>query len=247
MKPIIGITSNYDSRDTVGLVTQMGADGQDWDFLASDYAAAVQEAGGIPLIIPQCREPETILELPDRLDGLLLSGGGDIDPRYFGEEAKPCSHASVPRRDEEEILLARAAFAKKLPVLGICRGLQVMTVALGGTLYQDLAEEMGAQEHFIITSPRNEATHEVSLKEGSRLREIFGTGTLGVNSFHHQGAKALPENAAVTALSPDGVAEAVEFEGGHPFTLAVQWHPEMMFDSERQKKLFRAFIEAARK
>ena len=247
MKPIIGITSNYDSRDTVGLVTQTGADGQDWDFLASDYVRSVQEAGGIPVIIPQCRDPESILDVLEGLDGLLLSGGCDLDPARYGEKAGPFCHGLVPRRDEEEILLAVTAHAKKIPILGICRGLQVMTAAFGGTLYQDLTEEKGAPEHFIISAPRNEATHSVSLKDGSRLREIFGADTLGVNSFHHQGVKDVPGNAAVTAVSPDGTVEGLEFEGGAPFTLAVQWHPEMMFDSEQQKKLFRAFVGAARK
>ena len=110
MKPIIGITSNYDSRDTVGLVTQMGADGQDWDFLASDYVRSVQEAGGIPVIIPQCRDPESILDVLEGLDGLLLSGGCDLDPARYGEKAGPFCHGLVPRRDEEEILYASFDF-----------------------------------------------------------------------------------------------------------------------------------------
>ena len=245
MKPIIGITSNYDYRDAISAATHMGADTQDWDYLASDYVRAVQEAGGIPVIIPQCKDPESILDVVNCLDGLMMSGGCDVDPKRYGERAKSYCGSLVPRRDEEELLLIKAAYEKKIPIFGICRGLQIMTAAFGGTLYQDLATENGALEHFTIMYPRNEETHTVSLKEGSRLREVFGTDVIGVNSFHHQGVKDVPKNAKVTALSPDGVIEALEFEGGNPYTLAVQWHPEMMFDSVQQKKLIKSFVDAA--
>ncbi len=247
MKPIIGITSNYDYRDAISGATHMGADTQDWDYLASDYVRSVQEAGGIPVIIPQCTKPESILDVLNCLDGLLMSGGCDVDPKRYGDRAKGYCGTLVPRRDEEELLLIKNAFERKIPMLGICRGLQIMTAAFGGTLYQDLATEHGALEHFTIMYPRNEETHTVSLKADSRLRAVFGADTIGVNSFHHQGVKDVPKNAVVTATSPDGVVEALEFEGGHPYTLAVQWHPEMMFDSEQQKKLIKSFVDAAKK
>ncbi len=247
MKPIIGITSNYDYRDAISGATHMGADTQDWDYLASDYVRSVQEAGGIPVIIPQCTNPESILDVLNCLDGLLMSGGCDVDPKRYGDRAKTYCGTLVPRRDEEELLLIKNAFEKKIPMLGICRGLQIMTAAFGGTLYQDLATEHGALEHFTIMYPRNEETHTVSLKADSHLRAVFGADTIGVNSFHHQGVKDVPKNAVVTATSPDGVVEALEFEGGHPYTLAVQWHPEMMFDSDQQKKLIKSFVDAAKK
>ena len=245
MRPVIGITCNYDYRDAVGIASHMGPETQDWDFIAADYVSAVQEAGGIPLVIPQCKNPEEIVGLLDRLDGLLLSGGCDVDPLRYGERAKSYCGTLIPRRDEEECLLVKTAYEKKLPMLGICRGLQIMTVAFGGTLYQDLAREKGAAEHFTLMYPRNSITHTISLKGGSRIAEIFGKETIGVNSFHHQGVKDVPDNAEVTAESEDGVVETVEFKGGHPFTIGVQWHPEMMFDSDEQKRLLKAFAEAA--
>ena len=153
----------------------------------------------------------------------------------------------IPRRDAEEILLCKAAFEKKIPVLGICRGLQIMVVSFGGSLYQDLARENGADEHFTIMYPRNSVTHKIDLKPQSKLTDIFGGKSIGVNSFHHQGVKSVPTNAKVAAESPDHVIEAVEFTGGHSFAVGVQWHPEMMYDSKEQMKLFDAFIEAAKK
>ena len=246
MKPIIGITSNYDYRDAISQASHMGADTQDWDYLASDYVKAVQEAGGIPIIIPQCENPESILEVLNRLDGLLMSGGCDVDPMRYGDRARSYCGTLIPRRDEEEILLVKTAFERNIPMLGICRGLQIMTAAFGGTLYQDLARENEALEHFTIMYPRNCATHTISLNDGTRLYNIFGADTIGVNSFHHQGVKDVPKNATVAAKSPDGVIEALEFGGGNAFTIAVQWHPEMMFDSYQQKQLFRSFVDAAK-
>lgn len=246
MKPVIGITCNYDYRDAVGVASHMGPETQDWDFLASDYCNAVLKAGGIPVIIPQIEEPERLLELLDRLDGVMFSGGCDVDPKCYGERVKSYCGTLIPRRDEEEALLCRAAFKKKLPVLGICRGLQIMVVGCGGSLYQDLARENDAAEHFALMYPRNCVSHKINLKPDSKLREIFGADSIGVNSYHHQGVKSLPSGAKAAAESSDGVIEAVEFTGGHPFAIGVQWHPEMMFDSKEQMKLFEAFIEAAK-
>lgn len=247
MRPVIGITCNYDYRDAVGIASHMGPETQDWQFLAADYVNSVQEAGGIPLIIPQCANPESVMGMLDRLDGLLFSGGCDVDPQRYGERVKSYCGTLFPRRDEEEILLVKKSFEKKLPILGICRGLQIMTAAFGGTLYQDLAREANGEEHFTIMYPRNSITHEIKLKEGSRIAEVFGKDVVGVNSFHHQSVKAAPQNATVTAEASDGIIEALEFSGGHAFTIGVQWHPEMMYDSAEQKKLFRALIEAAQK
>lgn len=126
----------------------------------------------------------------ERLDGLLMSGGCDVDPARYGERVKSYCGTLIPRRDEEEILLVKKAFERKMPILGICRGLQVMTVAFGGTLYQDLARENEALEHFTIMYPRNYETHKMALKEGSQIREIFGKEIIGVNSFHHQGGES---------------------------------------------------------
>ena len=244
MKPLIGITVNYDFHERIGEVTGLGTPLQDWDYIALDYANAVEAAGGIPLLIPNCKDPETVLPLLDKIDGLLLSGGSDVDPEIYGEPVKRGKCGPVfPRRDDQEAALLKKAFEKKLPVLGICRGVQFMNAVFGGTLYQDLPSEKGVV-HSVNVYPRNHAVHEVILKNGM-LRDILGTERFGTNTYHHQAVKDVCPNGTVVGTSDDGIVEAMEFSGGHPFTIGVQWHPEMMYDSPVTAKLFAAFIDAA--
>lgn len=245
MKPVIGITCNYDHRDAVGVVSHMGAETQDWQFLADDYVGYVEKAGGIPVLIPQCENPEIMPLYLERLDGLILSGGCDVDPARYGARVKAYCGTLFPRRDAAEIALIKAAYERKMPMLGICRGLQIMTVAFGGTLCQDIAKEKEGEEHFTIMYPRNCATHELTLNADSRIAKVFGKNIIGVNSFHHQCVKTVPDNAEATAESPDGIIEVLEFRGGHAFMLGVQWHPEMMYDSDEQRKLIDALVKAA--
>ena len=248
MKPYIGITCNYDFRDAIGEVTHAGPDNQDWSFLASDYVRAISNAGGIPVLLPQLDEPGDAPDLLGRLDGLLLSGGNDISPFFYGEEIRDCSGMLFPMRDELELLLAKEALRRKLPILGICRGFQILNVALGGTLYQDLSENGSFGQHAVYTVPKALPAHEVLLEEGTQLAAIYGKGRLAVNSFHHQAVKRLPEGALPAARARDGLIESAEFVGGHPFTIGVQWHPEMMQQqSDEQKKLFAAFVSACGK
>jgi len=247
MKPIIGITCNYDYRDAVGLASHMGADGQDWIFLAEDYIRAVEAGGGIPLVIPQYKEPEEALDILNRIDGLVISGGHDVNPQLYGQRVKSYCGTLMPQRDAQDILLTQKAYALKLPILGICRGIQILCTAFGGDLYQDLKIEGHYEEHFTTMLPRNKVSHQDTLTESSRLKEIFGEAQIGVNSFHHQAVHHLPANAVATAKSEDGVVEALEFTGGHPFTIGVQWHPEMMFDNVKQLKLLQAFVAACTK
>lgn len=247
MKPIIGITCNYDYRGTVGTVTHSGPDEQDWNFLAVDYARAIENAGGIPVMIPQFDDPENAPDILERLDGLMISGGNDVAPEFYGESIRNCSGTFFPMRDVLEINLVKEAFKLKKPLLGICRGMQILNAAFGGTMYQDLRENENYGPHMVIAMPKHLPSHLVSLTEGSQLRSIYRKEKIKVNSFHHQAVCSLPANAAIGATAPDGLVECAEYSGGHPFTIGVQWHPEMMQQrDEEQKKIFQAFVDACR-
>ena len=243
MKPLIGITCNYNEYNGIGRLTCLGMEGQDWNFLAGDYVYSIERAGGIPVLIPQCSSEEQISSLLDRLDGVLISGGHDVDPQHYNARLKSCCGDLSPKRDRQDIAVVRCAYQKKLPILAICRGIQIMNVAFGGTLYQDLALEGGFEYHSCRTSPRNNRVHEILTDEGSILRAVFGD-RLRVNSYHHQGVRDLGTNVSAAAHSEDGVIEGIELTGGNPFSVGVQWHPEMMFDCPDQYPLFEAFVEA---
>ncbi len=243
MKPLIGITMGFDYNDEIGVVTGLGTPQQEWDYIATDYANAVIKAGGIPVLIPNCSDPEVITDFIQKIDGLLLSGGSDIDPEMYGEFPHGyCGHVFV-RRDLQEKVALREAYNRRIPIFGICRGLQFMNVYFGGSLYQDLFHECNTPVHSSNVYRRNYPVHRVELME-STLKDIIGEDRIATNSFHHQGVKDAAPNARVVATAVDGVVEGMEFMGGHPFTLAVQWHPEMMYDSPITDKIFKAFVEA---
>jgi putative glutamine amidotransferase len=181
----------------------------------------------------------------DSLDGILLSGGGDIEPQLYGAEPTTALRSVDPRRDQVEILLARWAAETGKPFLGICRGLQVVNVALGGNLVQDIASEIvGALPHDQPDPPPAEVVHRLAVARHSVLFSLVACGTLGTNSFHHQAVRRLAPGLAVRAVAEDGVVEAVELTG-HPFGLAVQWHPERMLDQASMVALFVGLTEAA--
>ena len=211
-RPIIGITGNYDS----GKCT-----------LLEGYYRSVLEAGGTPLIIPPFDDTDMMVSLLDRVDALILSGGGDINPLYLGEEPLRELGGINPARDWHELMLVRLAANRQIPILGICRGLQVMTAALGGKLYQDIYKEASATLKHSQDTDRHVCTHTVCLTQESHLAQIFGTEALAVNSFHHQAVKEAAPGFAVSALSPDGLIEAVE-STQHKSMIGVQWHPECM-------------------
>lgn len=247
MKPLIGITCNYETRDLVGMTSDMGTPGQDWNFLAGDYVYAVERAGGIPVILPRCESQAVLRELIGKLDGILISGGHDVDPSSYQETLRDCCGYVVPERDTMDLTVIRTALDKNLPILAICRGIQILNAALGGTIWQDIQKEGGYERHsFGNAVSREQAVHPVALAEGSILHQIYGKSTVMVNSFHHQAVRMPAKDAVITAVSPDGVTEAMELPGD-AFVVAVQWHPEMMFDSAEQKQLFSAFVEACKK
>ncbi len=215
------------------------------------YAAAITAAGGEPVWL----EPQAVLAAKDakrilaRLDALLLPGGVDIDPRHYGETVLPDAGVEIdPERDASELLMTRAALEEEMPILGICRGIQTLNVAAGGSLHQDLGL-MGLDPavHMQGTQrPPWGPAHPVTAAEDSRVSSLLDGPSSEVNSFHHQAVKEVAPGFVVTARAPDGVIETIEHLR-RPFVVGVQWHPERMVDHyARQRKLFEALIEAAR-
>lgn len=226
MKPVIGITAS--------IVEDCGQ-----LCLRQEYLHAVVKAGGIPVVLAPRWEIDLLEAYKGICQGFMLSGGGDLDPSYWGELPSPALANISPIRDCFELGLAQMALAAKKPILGICRGIQVMNVAAGGSLYQDLQTGMSHQQN----APRSHTFHDIVIEKGSRLGAIIPPGQIRVNSFHHQAVKRVAEGFAVSALSPDGVIEAIEALEG--FAVGVQWHPEDLRDSG-SAALFGALVESAR-
>lgn len=209
------------------------------------YVSAIVEAGGAPILIPPDLPEDGWRPLFDRLDGILFSGGADIGIEHFDGEPHPTVEAETAR-DAIELPLLRAAAEGDKPFLGICRGFQVMNVALGGTLYTHILDQLpGALQHDMPDElPRTHLAHPVRVEVGTRLAEILGATALQVNSLHHQGIKDLAPDLKATAFAPDGLIEGIELPG-HKFGLAVQWHPEWLTAHEEMRNLFRVFVRAA--
>ncbi|MBN1656925.1 MAG: gamma-glutamyl-gamma-aminobutyrate hydrolase family protein [Anaerolineae bacterium] len=211
------------------------------------YVHALQRAGALPLLIPPSPDPHPLRVLLQRLDGLLLPGGGDVDPARYGEPRHEKCSEPTPARDDTELALARWAIDNRLPILGICRGLQVLNVALGGSLYQDILAQVdgGSKHDWYPDHPRTLISHAVTLAPGTHLAALAGVHSLPVNSLHHQALKEIAPGLLVTAHAPDGVVEAVEMPD-HPFALAVQWHPEELAPGDpHAQRLFDALASAA--
>lgn len=237
--PVIGITPDITRESAAhGLTNRL--------LLNLDYAEAIAHAGGIPVVLPPVLEPARFLE---SLDGILLTGGGDIAPhRYGAPTIHPATYGISDVRDEFEIALVHAALNADVPLLAICRGMQVLNVALGGTLIQHIPDEIdGALNHRQqeLGIPSGEPAHPVTIRPDSLLARIVGTTHLMVNSYHHQAVAELASPLLPTATAPDGVVEAAEIPGA-TFVLAVQWHPERLFQHyPAHHALFAALIEAA--
>lgn len=209
--PLIGITGNFSDGNLT---------------LAPGYYQSVVQAGGVPLIIPPYEDMQLLLNMLDSLDGILLSGGGDINPLFLDEEPKPGLHSINPYRDRQELMLVRLAANRQIPILGICRGIQIMNAALGGSLYQDIYSETdGTLLKHSQDMDRAFASHTVDIAADSLLHRIMRTEKLPVNSFHHQAVKSPAPGFRVSATAPDGVIEAIE-STEYKSMLGVQWHPE---------------------
>jgi putative glutamine amidotransferase len=213
----------------------------------SDYVESIRRAGGEPVeVVSGSETPEQIL---DRVDGLMLTGGGDVDPSIYGETPHDTFEAAETGRDAFEIALSRAAIARGIPFLAICRGMQVLNVAMGGTLVQDIPSQVtGALDHS-IREPRHHIAHEVWVAKGSKLSALLADHmedgeTCHVNSRHHQAVKQVANGFVVTATSPDGVIEAMEMPDA-PYCVAVQWHPENFWRTGEFRELFEGLVQAA--
>ena len=212
-RPVIGITANYDDSKSM---------------LAEGYYKKVVAAGGVPLIIPPLDDSDAIINTLDRIDGLILSGGGDYNPLFCGEEPSPRLHSINGERDLPELLITRLAYNRQIPMLGICRGIQTLAMALGGTVIQDIADTDGLIKHS-QDAHRSVPTHSVSVSEDSVLHKIYGCRSLYVNSFHHQAVGEVGDRFRVVAHSCDGIVEAMESTEMKSI-IGVQWHPECIDD-----------------
>jgi len=232
-KPVIGLTTYLE------LVTQ-----DVWHaraaFLPEPYMTSVTAAGGIPLLLPPQPAADDVVDaVLDRLDGLLLTGGLDVDPELYGADRHPLTDPARPDRDEWELALFRAAERRRMPVLAICRGLQLVNVARGGTLHQHLPDELGTERYCI--GGGEYAINEVVVDERSRLSELIGAGELDVHSYHHQGIDRLGAGLVASARSEEGLVQAFESDGDD-YVVGVQWHPEENGDDRR---LFEGLVAAA--
>jgi putative glutamine amidotransferase len=233
MRPAIGVTIGYDDRRT-GLHT-----------LRQDYIRSVEQGGGLPLVLAPGR-PEDVPELLDRIQGLILSGGSDVDPALYGASPHPKLGKVVRERDDFELALIREALERNLPFLAICRGHQVLNVATGGTLIQDIPSDVTGDVEHDSRRERWERAHPVQILEGTRLRDILKRGTVSVNSFHHQAIARVGSGLVVSAVSADQLVEAVEMPDRR-FVLGVQWHPESFWNREDGfQPLFTALVCASR-
>ena len=236
---------NHGPRPLIGLTGTFGDKGCE---LAEAYSSSIEAAGGIPVVIPASANATMLLSLLDRLDGIVLTGGADINPLFTGEEPVPGLGSINAHRDRGELLLTQLAFDRQIPMLGICRGIQTLACALGGSVYQDLNTcypHSGDLLKHSQNAARHVATHYVSFDEGSVLNRLFGE-RLAVNSFHHQALKETGEHLRVVARSSDGVIEAVESTEGKSI-LGVQWHPEsfIMVGDRTMMPLFKWFVDEA--
>jgi putative glutamine amidotransferase len=236
MKPLIGITTNQSKN----------AHGQPTIMLMQSYVNAVIQAGGVPVLIPSLIAEAGWDAAYSRVDGVLFSGGGDISLDYFRGDPHPRIDDVDLERDAVESKMVQAAASDGKPFLGICRGCQMINVALGGTLYTHIPDQLpGALDHDYPGNKRTVLVHDVKIEEGTRVAEIYAEPIIRVNSLHHQGLKDIAPALRVAGQAPDGLIEAVELPD-HPFGLAVQWHPEWLTDQETTRNLFRTFVEAAK-
>jgi len=220
-------------------------DREELDRLAAQIVKGVQLAGGEAILIPPDLDERALQRCFSEIDGLLLSGGGDVDPRLYGEEPIAAVSGVDVNRDRTEMTLTRWVLAAGKPLFGICRGLQLLNVACGGSLYQDVSQHEQAFKHaYYPDFPHDHLAHEVTVANDSRLASILGIVRAEVNSLHHQACRVVAPGVRAVAWAPDGIVEALEVEG-HPFAVAVQWHPEALLQRAESRALFAALVEAS--
>jgi putative glutamine amidotransferase len=233
-KPVIGLTTSRTSRTSK--TPKFGTN----EF----YAEAISNAGGLPVLIPLNISNNDLDSLINHLDGILFTGGNDIDPRQYGNQPHPKVEGVDKDRDRVEIYLVEKMLQSGKPFMGICRGFQVINVALGGTLYEHLPEQFpGNVIHDNHDLPRNFLAHSVRVEPDNHLSKIFSSNQVDVNSLHHQGVRKLAQELLPTAFAPDGLIEAFELTGVS-FGMAVQWHPEELLAYAGMRKLFEEFVHS---
>jgi putative glutamine amidotransferase len=243
MKPVIGVTPDFNAGDR----KDMGGSEPTY-FLRARYIRAIEELGGVPLVLPLVSAAVDRRRLFDSIDGLLLTGSGpDLSPRLYGEKQRYKFSLVSERRADFELEMVRLARRWDLPLLGICGGMQAVNVACGGSLFQDIpAQVPDAMDHRQKTKAVS-VSHTVTVLPKSLLKKIVGKETLMVNSSHHQSVKAVAPSLIASAVAPDGIVEAIE-SPAHRFLLAIQWHPEFLFDRHLvHRRLFEALLHAARR
>lgn len=237
-KPLIGIPTFHDTSLPEKLPARFA--------MSRPYITALEAAGAAPILVPLSLEVATLRSLFDRIDGLFLAGGGDVNPSYYGMKQYGKTQGIDNLRDESEIRLARWALDEDKPLLGVCRGVQTLNVAAGGTLLQDIADLVpnAIRHQYHPEFPREYVAHDVNTKPGTLLSEILGD-CAKVNSFHHQALAEVARGFHISALAPDGVIEAIE-GAGNRFVVGVQWHPESLIDTDPSMyRLFEVFVNVA--
>ena len=232
LKPVIGVMPLWDDK-------------KESIWMLPGYMDGISQAGGIPVIFPFSSDEQEVEQLIEICSGFLFTGGHDVAPELYGETPLSGLIDSCAKRDRMETVLLRKAIAADKPVLGICRGIQFINAALGGTLYQDLPTQHPSEVEHHQTPPYDKHAHFVSVVNGSPLYECLGTEQLSVNSYHHQAVNRLAPGLTAMAVSPDGLVEAL-YKPDQRFLWAVQWHPEFSFRTDaNSRKIFRAFVDAA--
>lgn len=236
MRPLIGIPCYSAKR--AGTLRPIYATNQ-------AYVRAIEEAGGVPILLPLFDRPESLRALRGRLDGLLLTGGGDVDPARYGEQPIPQTEPPEAARDAIELELIDRTLSEGIPILGICRGMQVLNVARGGSLYQHIPAQLpGALDHNPSRRSRTDQKHPIAIEPDSHLAAILDTRRHDVNTFHHQAVKRPGRGVTIVARAEDGVPEALELPD-YPFALAVQFHPERQYTTDPVvRRLFEGFVRA---
>lgn len=239
MRPLVALTTSIEPKGGDYAQPRIG--------VYANYVTALLRAGVVPVLVTPAHDAQAIFDLVAVCAGLVLSGGEDIDPALYGEEPSPQLGTVNPQRDLSERAALDAAVRREIPVLGICRGHQLLNVYFGGTLCQDIPTEMGTAFTHVQITPWGSHHHEVTVEPGSRLAEAVGRERLQINSYHHQAIREVAPGLVVTARAEDGLIEAVESRD-HPWIVGVQWHPERheasAEDTDPNIRLFRAFAEA---